>query len=55
MTASFTNATTTANAAELIIDSLVESLVIDAVYSATVMRDLVRVADYTGKATDTDV
>lgn len=53
MTASFTNATTRTSAAELTQTEVVDTNVIDAVYSATVMRPLVRQFSLAGKPTNT--
>lgn len=49
----FTNATTTSNADEVSFAELVSYMVIDAAYSATVMRPLVRVESLVGKPSDT--
>lgn len=50
---SYTAATTTANADELSFYELVESAIIDAAYSSTVMRPLVRESNLIGRPSDT--
>jgi hypothetical protein len=52
MTVSFTNATTRTSAAELTQTEVVDMNIIEAVYSATVMRPLVRQASLVGKPTN---
>lgn len=51
--ASFSNATTTSNADELSFYELVDTMIIDAAYSSTVMRPLVREANLIGRPSDT--
>lgn len=51
--ASFTNATTRTSADDLYLANVLDTQVIDAAYSATVMRPLMRSYDLSGKPTDT--
>lgn len=53
MTVSFTNATTRTSANDLYYTDIVDPMVIDAVYSNTVMRGLVRNASLAGRPTNT--
>lgn len=53
MTASFTNATTRTSADDLYLANVLDTQVIDAAYSAQVMRPLMRNYDLSGKPTDT--